>query len=94
LRFIGILDEQGATPVQNVLRSQGGWPVVEGESWDTLIKPSWSWTEATLQLKEVGISAGYLIGLGVGPDIKNPGRRIITVCDITFITVTQSYDIQ
>jgi len=74
------LEANGIQPLLSLLESQGGWPVLQGITWaDSPMNENWSWPEASLRLSEVGISAGYLLGIGVGPDIKNPGKRIITV---------------
>lgn len=75
--FIEIREIKGTEPLKSLLKKVGGWPVVEGKRWTP--SPTFEWTDLVLKLRNEGIAGAYLLGIGVGPDIKNPGRRIINV---------------
>lgn len=64
-------------PLLSLLEKAGGWPVLLGDKWQS--KENFDWTELVLKLREMGLGGSYLVSVGVGVDVKNPGKRMITV---------------
>lgn len=53
---------------------------MEGDKWKP--SPNFEWTDLVLKFKDEGVVGAYLLGIGVGNDVKNSGKRIITVSEI------------
>ncbi|KAH9383873.1 hypothetical protein HPB48_025682 [Haemaphysalis longicornis] len=61
-------------PLKAVLAVLGGWPVVEGASWDA---SRFHWLDALIQYRNFGYSHDILLDLSVIPDFHNNTRYII-----------------
>ena len=68
------IEAQGFDPLRSVLKKLGGWPLLEGSSWD---EGDFKWYEVIYKLRELGFSTDYLINFSVTTDLKNSSRRIL-----------------
>ncbi|XP_022169537.1 neprilysin-11-like [Myzus persicae] len=68
------IEMDGLRPFKKMLKSLGGWPVVEGEKWsyDEL-----TWKDIVYKIREAGYSVDYLIRFSIGIDSKNSAMRAI-----------------
>lgn len=76
LYFSAIIENQGLNPLKTILKSFGGWPVLEGSSWN---ENDFSWKDTVYKFRKHGYSVNYLIGLSIEVDMKNNSQRIIQV---------------
>ena len=75
-RSPGKIEEAGTKHVLDLLKEFGGWPVLEGDSWND---GAFSWKESVYKFREAGFSVDYFIDFSVGTDLKNSSSRIIDV---------------
>ncbi|CAL4159546.1 unnamed protein product, partial [Meganyctiphanes norvegica] len=68
------INERGVQPLKSVLRFMGGWPVVEGDSWN---KDDFDWIKATHTNRKLGYSVSYLFDFSIDIDLGNNSWRII-----------------
>ncbi|XP_045472072.1 neprilysin-2-like [Harmonia axyridis] len=62
--------------IKKLLKSFGGWPVVEGSKWN---EDTFNWSETLIKMKESGLPYGFFMDFSVVVDDKNSSRRILTV---------------
>ncbi|XP_027847629.2 neprilysin-2-like [Aphis gossypii] len=62
--------------IKEILKSLGGWPVIEGEIWNDT---EFTWMESVYNLRLAGLSVDYFFSFNVDIDIKNRTRRIIVL---------------
>ena len=74
--FSAMAEEKGLTPLQDILKEFGGWPVVVGDSWD---ESTFVWTEMIYKFRRVGYSIDYFVDFSVTTDLKNSTTRVIDV---------------
>lgn len=72
-----LIEELDAKPIADIAKKLGGWPVIEGESWDA--DNSWSWQETVKKFRKMGFSMDYIIDFSISVDLKNSTTRIIDV---------------
>uniref|UniRef100_A0A146LYT5 Neprilysin-2 n=1 Tax=Lygus hesperus TaxID=30085 RepID=A0A146LYT5_LYGHE len=84
------IEEVGAEPVKQLLKKMGGWPVIEGDSWDM---GSFSWLNTVYNYRKEGFSVDYLIDFAVSTDSKNNSARVIEL-DQAAIAVARDYMIK
>ena len=68
------IEAEGFEPLKSVLKKLGGWPLLEGSSWD---EKGFKWYEVIYRLREMGFSTDYLINFSVTTDLKNSSSRIL-----------------
>lgn len=51
------IEQRGTKPLIDIHKSLGGWPVIEGDSWD---ESQWSWTKSVKDFRARGYSADYI----------------------------------
>ncbi|XP_076028904.1 M13 family metallopeptidase neprilysin 2 isoform X2 [Oratosquilla oratoria] len=68
--------KKGVEPLKEVLKEMGGWPVVEGSSWDP---SAFEWNKNIYINRKLGYSIDYLFDFSVTVNIKNSTWRIIDV---------------
>ncbi|KAF5280973.1 hypothetical protein FQR65_LT14897 [Abscondita terminalis] len=68
------IEEDGLTTIKQILKNLGGWPVIEGASWN---EANFDWKNYTYRSRKMGFSFGTFIGIGIGSDFKNSTRRTI-----------------
>ncbi|XP_077508957.1 neprilysin-2-like isoform X3 [Amblyomma americanum] len=69
-----LIDATAEAPLKRVLTAIGGWPVVEGASWNA---SGFNWLDALVQYRSFGYSHDILLDLSVIPDFRNNTRYII-----------------
>merc|ERR1712112_285300 len=70
------IEEIGFQPLKDMLHKMGGWPVLEGDSWD---ESSFSWIDTVYTFRQHGYSTNYLINFNVYMDFKNSSWRVINI---------------
>jgi len=78
------IEEQGLQPFEKMLKSFGGWPVLEAEYWN---ETGFTWTESMYKLRMAGYSSNYFMSFSIDTDSNNSTTRFIKVssskqCDI------------
>ncbi|XP_011304084.1 phosphate-regulating neutral endopeptidase [Fopius arisanus] len=71
---IPAIEEQGLKRVLGDLKKLGGWPVLEGNSWN---EQGFEWTQATYKLRQLGYPFNFFFRLSVSPDMKNSKNRLL-----------------
>ncbi|XP_075211266.1 M13 family metallopeptidase neprilysin 2 [Lycorma delicatula] len=69
-----LIEEIGATRVNEILKEMGGWPVIEGDNWD---EGSFDWKESVYTFRRLGYSMDYFLDFSVGVDLKNSTIRVL-----------------
>ncbi|XP_046983748.1 neprilysin-2-like [Schistocerca americana] len=70
-----LIESRGLAPLQRVLKEElGGWPVVEGDSWD---EAGFDWLRSIHRFRRAGHSTDYFLKFSVGTDYRNSTRRSI-----------------
>ena len=68
------LEEVGLAPLTDKLSEMGGWPAVEGDSWD---ETAFSWEDTMHAFRRNGYSTDLLFDFSVATDIRNSSFRTI-----------------
>ncbi|XP_011312064.1 membrane metallo-endopeptidase-like 1 isoform X2 [Fopius arisanus] len=68
------IEAQGLTPLLNILRKLGGWPVLDGDMWN---EESFDWIESVYKFRDSGYSVDYFLDFSIGVDLKNSTKRVI-----------------
>ena len=68
------IEEKGLTPLTDVLKRVGGWPLLEGDSWS---HDGFKWFEMVYKFREEGFLVDYLVDFSVTTDLKNSSWRIL-----------------
>jgi membrane metallo-endopeptidase-like protein 1 len=68
------IEEQGLDPLLKLLKLLGGWPVLEGESWN---ENEFDWILTTYKFRDMGYSVDYFLDFSIGVDLKNSTQRVI-----------------
>ncbi|KAG8183509.1 hypothetical protein JTE90_003859 [Oedothorax gibbosus] len=68
------IESEGSEPLQKILKSLGGWPVVEGNEWDG---SKFDWIDALISFRKLGYSHDILMDLSVTADYRNNTKHII-----------------
>jgi predicted metalloendopeptidase len=64
----------GLDGLKAILQKMGGWPLLEGASWD---ETNYKWYEMTYKFRSQGYSVDYLVDFSVTTDLKNSSWRIL-----------------
>ena len=67
------LEEKGLTPVKDLLKELGGWPVLEGDDWNST---NFEWYDYSLKSLELGVSGDYILDAYIYRDSKNISYRV------------------
>ncbi|KAB0797753.1 hypothetical protein PPYR_08746 [Photinus pyralis] len=58
------IERDGLTTIKSILRDVGGWPVLEGQNWNS---EDFNWTRSIYKLKKYGYTSNYFISVSVKP---------------------------
>uniref|UniRef100_A0A182W0E2 Neprilysin, neutral endopeptidase 1 n=1 Tax=Anopheles minimus TaxID=112268 RepID=A0A182W0E2_9DIPT len=84
-----LIKQRGLEPLHTLLRSLGGWPVLEPDTWD---EASFDWLNLTAALRRY--NNDVLIVEWVGPDIKNSDENIVQFDQTSLGLPTRDYYLQ
>lgn len=70
------IEKQGLGPIKEMLKKLGGWPVLEGESWN---ESEFTWKDSVYKFRTAGYSVDYFIDFSISTDLKNTTARAIDV---------------
>lgn len=70
------IEKVGLGPIKEMLKSLGGWPVLEGEKWNDA---EFTWKDSVYKFRVAGYSVDYFIDFSVSTDLKNTTTRAIDV---------------
>lgn len=84
-----ILRERGIEPLMQLLRSLGGWPVLEGDAWN---KSGFDWLQLASKLRLY--NNDIFLMQWVGPDIKNSNENVIQFDQTSLGLPTRDYFLQ
>ena len=70
------IEELGVKPLLDSLQYLGGWPVLEGDEWDS---DGFQWWEQVYQSSVGGFGHGNIISLNVQADAKDSSKRSIII---------------
>lgn len=68
------IESSATQPLEEVLKSFGGWPVVEGDKWK---ESEFDWIDTLIKFRELGYSHDILMDLSVTADYRNNTAHII-----------------
>ena len=74
---LGAIEKLGMEPLKNSLKELGGWPVIEGESWD---EETFDWINVTEKISSNGFKPDMFVNFKVIADVMNNTRNMIFVC--------------
>lgn len=80
-----LIESLGAAPIAKIAKSLGGWPLIEGDSWNS--DDSWTWQEQVKKFRKSGFSMDYIIDFSIGVDLQNSTKRIIDVSKTSNLNV-------
>lgn len=72
-----IIEAHGFQPLLQALQDVGGWAVLEGASWQP--QPEFKWENFAIWFKEIGFGMDYFMKISLEPDLRNVGKRYITI---------------
>lgn len=70
------IEKKGLGPIKEMLRSLGGWPVLEGDKWNDA---AFTWKDSVYKFRNAGYSVDYFIDFSISTDLKNTTMRAIDV---------------
>ncbi|CAH1724670.1 neprilysin-2 [Aphis gossypii] len=68
------IEKVGLGPIKEMLKSLGGWPVLEGDKWNDA---EFTWKDSVYKFRVAGYSVDYFIDFSVSTDLKNTTMRAI-----------------
>ncbi|KAK5647008.1 hypothetical protein RI129_005472 [Pyrocoelia pectoralis] len=70
------IEEEGLKTIKQILIDLGGWPVVDGASWN---ESAFDWKLSMYKFRKFGFSTGLFISFYVTNDDRNSSRNVITL---------------
>lgn len=70
------IESSGFTPLLDILRQLGGWPVLDGDNWDA---GKFDWRQSVFNFRAMGYSVDYFMDFSVSTDAKNSSYRSINL---------------
>lgn len=70
------IEKIGLGPMKEMLKSLGGWPLLEAENWN---ESNFNWMDSLNSFKEIGWNMNFLFKLTITPDWKNNSKAAIYV---------------
>ena len=71
------IEKLGITSLRNALDELGGWPVVQGSSWN---ESTFDWINVTRKIRKIGFKPEMFVTFKVIADVMNNTRNMIFVC--------------
>ena len=68
------IEEKGLTPLTDVLKRVGGWPLLEGDTWN---QDGFKWFDMVYRFRDEGFSVDYLVDFSVTTDLRNSSWRTL-----------------
>lgn len=68
------IEALGLEPLKMILKTLGGWPVLEGTDWNN---DKYVWYEQIYKFRQMGYSVDYFVDFSVTTDLKNSSWRIL-----------------
>lgn len=62
------IEKHGIEPLSDLIKSYGGWPVVEGERWN---EDNWDWLEVYKKMFAEGLDLSLLFEIEIAPSFAN-----------------------
>ncbi|XP_067139630.1 neprilysin-2-like [Centruroides vittatus] len=82
------IEKKDAEPLKKVLKEMGGWPVIEGPSWDG---SNFDWIDTLILFRKYGYSHDILLDLSVTPDYRNNTNHIVDLDQTSLGMPDRSY---
>lgn len=70
------IEALGLDAFKQIIADIGGWPAVEGESWN---ETDYDWIDSAHQMRQIGLTTNYLLATTIGAHLKNTSRRSLRV---------------
>lgn len=70
------IENTGLKTIKHFLQELGGWPVLQGNSWN---ERDFDWKKTTYQLRHLGFSDDHFISFAIDLDDKNSTKRVLKV---------------
>ena len=83
------IESRGVTPLLDILRHLGGWPVLDGDAWTD---GKFDWRQSVFDFRAIGYSVDYFMDFSVSTDAKNSSYRSINVSLIQEFTLSTCCD--
>ncbi|KAJ9599169.1 hypothetical protein L9F63_010346 [Diploptera punctata] len=81
------IESRGLAPLKQILEELGGWPVLEGDSWDAA---KYDWRQSVYNFRKTGYSVDYFMDFSVSTDAKNSSYHVIVV-DQASLGISREY---
>ncbi|XP_031331876.1 neprilysin-2-like [Photinus pyralis] len=73
------VQRDGLNFAKHILRGLGGWPLLEGNSWN---ERNFDWIQLIHELRRNGLEYNYFFNFGIEPDRKNSSQRVLVLDQI------------
>ncbi|XP_069690199.1 neprilysin-2-like [Periplaneta americana] len=81
------IEARGLAPLHDILHTLGGWPVLDGPTWD---EGGFDWRQSVYKFRAMGYSVDYFMDFSVSTDVKNSTMRSISV-DQASLGISREY---
>jgi len=71
------IESRGIQPLLSIMKAMGGWPLLEGPSWEQEQGGNFRWYEQVWRFRDFGYSVDYLLDFSVTVDLKNSSWRVL-----------------
>ena len=72
-----LIEDLGAAPIKEISDAVGGWPLIEGETWDSGNK--WNWQDTAKKLGKLGFHEGGLFTISLKTIQTNNRIRVMSI---------------
>lgn len=73
---LSAIEDRGLQPLTDILDELGGWPVLEGDSWE---ENGFNWVEILKRLRGIGLETDMIFSLSVDRDLMNSSKSVLYV---------------
>lgn len=82
------IERSGNVPLSSLLTDLGGWPVLEGDSWND---SNFTWLDTLIAFRKHGFSHDLFMDLSVTPDFRNNTQHVIDLDQASLGMPDRSY---